>query len=122
MLSGQTILVVEAEFLIALDIQRILEGLGAGQMLFARAPHEVRELAPRWQSIELAIVEIGPNPTAGSTLVHELRDQSIPVILITADHALRQGHPDFPSIPVTIKPMSDEDLAAAIAQALASRT
>ena len=121
MLNGQTILVVEAEFLIALDIQRMLEGLGAGQMLFARAAHEVQELAPRWPTIGLAIVEIGPN-FSETTLVHGLLAENIPVICSAADSALRQGHPDFPGVPVVIKPMSDEDLAAAIAAALTSRT
>jgi two-component system, response regulator PdtaR len=121
MLNGQTILVVEAEFLIALDIQRMLEGLGAGQMLFARAADEVQELESRWQTIGLAIVEIGPNSSGETTLVRSLLADNIPVICSTADSALRQGHPDFPGVPVVIKPISDHDLAATIAAALTGR-
>ena len=121
MLNGQTILVVEAEFLISLDIQRMLEGLGAGQMLFARAADEVQELGTHWQTIGLAIVEIGPNSSDAATLVRGLLAENIPVICSAADSALRQGHPDFPGVPVVIKPMSDPDLAAAIAAALTDR-
>lgn len=121
MLHGQAILVVEAEFLIALDVQRMLEGLGAGQMLFARTADEAHELTPHWQSLGLAIVEIEPHAPRAAALVRGLLSEDISVILSSADGASRRGHPDFPGVPVVIKPMSEEDLAVAITAALAAR-
>ena len=114
MLNGQTVLVVEAEFLIALDIQRMLEGLGVDQMLFARTADEAHELAGHWPSLGLAIVEIRSDAPRSVTLVHSLRLAGVAVILSTADGAIRQGHPDFPGVPVIVKPMADDDLATAI--------
>ena len=122
MLNGQTILVVEEEFLIALDIQRMLETHGTGQMLFARTAEEAHELEAYWPSIRLAIVEIRHDGAHSLTLVRRLRDAGVAVVLNTADSAIRRGHPDFPDVPVAVKPMAEEDLVAAIEQAVALRT
>ena len=122
MFSGQSILVVEEEFLIALDIQRMLETRVAGQMLFARTAEEAHELEAHWPSIGLAIVEIRRDGQHGPALVRRLRDAGIAVVLNTADSAIRRGHPDFPGVPVAVKPMTEEDLVAAIERAVALKT
>lgn len=121
MLTGQTILVVENEFLIALDIQRILESHGTGQMLFARTAEEAHELETYWPSIGLAIVEARHDWPHSLALVRRLRDAGVAVVLNTADSALRRGHPDFPDVPVAVKPMAEEELLSAIEQAVAVR-
>ena len=56
MLNGRTALVVEEEFLIALDVQRMLEALGVGLTLFARTPAEAEQLRARWPEIAIAIL------------------------------------------------------------------
>ena len=119
MLNDQTVLVVEEEFLIALDIQRMLETHGTGQMLFARTAEEAHELETHWPSIGLAIVEVRHDGAHSLELVRRLRDAGVAVVLNTADSAVRRGHPEFPDVPVAIKPMAEEDLLAAIEQALA---
>lgn len=118
MLNGQTVLVVEEEFLIALDIQRMLEAQAAGQMLFARTADEAHELEPHWPSIGLAIVEIRPDGPRSQALVRRLVETGVAVVLNTVDSTIRQGHPDFPELPIVIKPMAEDDLIAAIGQAL----
>lgn len=120
MLSGQTILVVEAEFLIALDIQRMLEELSVGQMLFARTADEAHELVSHWPSLGLAIIEIRPDNHRSTTLVHGLQRAGIPLIISTADSLIRQGHPDFPDVPVVVKPVAESELSAAIRAALSA--
>lgn len=122
MLNGQTILVVEAEFLIALDLQRMLEGLDAGQMLFARSSDEARELEPHWPSLALAIVEVRPDQPHATALLRGLQVASIPVVISTADNAIRHGHPEFPGVPVLLKPVAEEDLAPALHTALQPRS
>lgn len=121
MLNGQTVLVVEEEFLIALDIQRMLEAYDTGQMLFARTAEEAHELEPHWPSIGLAIVETRRDWPHSLELIRRLRDAGIAVVLNTADSAIRRGHPDFPGVPVAVKPMAEEDLLAAIEQAVAPK-
>jgi CheY-like chemotaxis protein len=118
MLNGQTILVVEAEFLIALDLQRMLEELNAGQMLFARSPQEACQLEPHWATLALAIVEVQPDQPQAAVLLHGLHAAGIPVVISTADTAMRRGHPDFPGVPVLLKPVAEEHLAPALQLAL----
>ncbi|UJW87119.1 response regulator [Devosia sp. SL43] len=118
MLDGKTILVVEAEFLIALDIQRMLEGMSADQLLFARSADEAHELGQHWDALGLAIVELRQHQPVSMALVQSLRDRDIPVVISSADGAIRQGHPDFPGVPVLVKPMAEDDLANAIRQIL----
>lgn len=121
MLNGQTVLVVEEEFLIALDIQRMLEIHTTGQMLFARTAEEAEELEAHWPSIALAIVEIRNDRAQSLALVRRLREAGVAVVLNAPDSAMGHGHPDFPGVPVAIKPMSEDDLLAAIEQAVAPR-
>lgn len=121
MLNGRTVLVVEDEFLIALDIQRMLEEHSAGQLLFARTPEEAYELEPHWSSLNLAIVEVRAVAPHSLALARRLLDAGIAVVLSTANGAMRQGHPDLPGIPVVTKPISERDLAEAIGQALSNR-
>ena len=117
MLNGQTVLVVEAEFLIALDIQRMLETLGAGQMLFARSIEEVDQMAANLSTVALAIIEIRPGQVMAIEKIGALMASGIAVILCSAG-SKKRGYPEFPDIPVLVKPMSEDDMTAAIEAAL----
>jgi hypothetical protein len=119
MLSGQTVLIVEAEFLIAFDIQAMLEDLSAGQLLLARSAAEANRFKPDWPSIDLAIIECVRNCVQTDELLTGLLQSGTPVVLNSSDSALIDGHPDFPDIPVIIKPMIEEDFRRSVAQAIA---
>ncbi|WP_240230289.1 hypothetical protein [Devosia lacusdianchii] len=121
MLNGKTVLVIEEEFLIALDIQRVLETLGAGQTLFARTVQEADAIAAQGTDIGLAIVEVRAGPAPSLELTHALVKSKVAVVLSTADVSLRRGLPQLPDIPVVLKPMAEDDLVAAIGLALAAR-
>lgn len=121
MLNGKTVLVVEEEFLIALDIQRVLETLGVGQMLFARTLQEADAIAGQDTDLGLAIVEVRTGGEPPLALAHALVNSKVAVVLSTADVSLRRGLPQLPDIPVVLKPMAEDDLVAAIGQALAAR-
>ena len=118
MLNGQTALIVEEEFLIALDIQRMLEAWGAGQTLFARTAAEAEELRSHWPEIGLAVVDIRSDDMPALSLAESLAAAGIPVVLATADAAVRQGL--TLQLPVVIKPVPEDIMASAIRQALAN--
>lgn len=120
MLTGQTVLIVESEFLIALDIQRCLETFGATQTVFARNTDEVFNAVERWPSFAVALVEVRHQDNADAALLRALADAGMKLILLTADATLRGGHPGFPVAPVVMKPFLEEDLASALQQALAN--
>tara|TARA_R110002124_G_scaffold114535_31_gene269534 strand:- start:4583 stop:4987 length:405 start_codon:yes stop_codon:yes gene_type:complete len=124
MLNGQTVLIVEAEFLIALDIQRMLETLMAGPMIFARSPQEAHEHRQRWSGVDLAIVEIGRDQDPALSLLSALQESGIALIIVTTDSTMNQGHPAFPGAPVVVKPMVEDAFHGAVTQALdqSSRT
>lgn len=119
MLNGKTVLVVEEEFLIALDIQRVLESLGAGQTLFARTLEEADSIAAQGTDLGLAIIEVRTAPDPSAALTQALIDSNVAVVVSTANVSLRRGLPQLPGTPVVLKPMAEDDLVAAIGQALA---
>lgn len=120
MLKGRAALIVEEEFLIALDIQRMLEGLGVGQTLFARDAEEARQLRSHWPDLALAIVELRPDASRNERLPQDLAAAGIPFVVTTGDFSLSRQL--GATAPVVLKPIPEQALASAIAQALASRS
>ena len=118
MLNGRTVLIVEAEFLIAFDIQRMLEAQLTGSMLFARSPVEASEHQALWPTIDLAIVDVGLDAEGILPLLLGLRQAGVALILSTTESKMRQGHPQFPGAPVLIKPMIEDDFHRAVSAAL----
>lgn len=116
MLNGTTVLVVEEEFLIALDIQRMLENLGASQVLLARNAEEAHAMEAYWPDVRLAIVEIALEQQRPLHLIDSLTRSGIPVVICSADTGLRHGVVQFASLPVLTKPMAETDMVSAINQ------
>lgn len=121
MLNGRTALIVEPEFLIALDVQRMLEALGVGQTLFARTVEEAGQLGAHWSDIALAVVEIRTHEPGATQLALALKAQGIPVVLTTAELGQAKGVPEFPGLQILLKPVPEEAMASAVQQALAAR-
>ena len=121
MLTGRTALVVEEEFLIALDIQRMLETLGVGQTLFARTAVEAEQLQARWPEIAIAIVEIRAGDASTSALAESLVAARIPTVLVTADFNARHGIAEALALPVVVKPIPEEHMTEAIGQVISAK-
>ena len=120
MLTGHTVLIVESQFLIALDIQRCLEAFGVTQTVFARNAAEVLYAIDRCPSFSVALVEIRYQHDDDAVLLRALSEAGAKLVLLTADATLRRGLSDFPAAPVVMKPFLEDDLASALKQALAS--
>lgn len=119
MLSARTVLVVEKEFLIALDIQRMVEARSAKQTIFARSAAEALSQHRSWGNLGLAIIEVRSGDGDALALCRQLMVDGIPVIVCTADGPMRRGITELPGVPVVLKPLLDRDLASAIETALA---
>lgn len=120
MLNGRSALIIEEEFLIALDIQRMLETMGVGQTLFARNAAEARHLAIHWKDLALAIVELRMDDRGNHDLPTELAAAGIPLVVTTGDVGLRRTM--AVEAPLVMKPIPEESLASAVRQALANRS
>lgn len=122
MLNGRTALVVEEEFLIALDIQRMLENQGVAHTLFARTAPEAELLRPRWNDLAIAIVEIRSQDPPVFDLIDSLRTAAVPLVLITSDVTFGSGRgPGLSDLAVVIKPIPEDGMANAIRHAIAPR-
>lgn len=118
MFSGKRILIVETEFLIALDTQRILEGAEANGIVFARTPSEAARLESRWTGFDLAVCEVPLGKADEQALFHTIRSHGVGLVLTTVDVGLRHGLPGLDGVPVLVKPFSEQDLLAACRAAL----
>ncbi len=119
MLSGKRILIVEEQFLVALDMQRILEDTHAAQAIFTRTIEEAHSLKDRWGEFDLAIIEVQTDSFPALALARALHELGVAVVLTSADDAYRRGFPGFSGIPVVSKPFAENDLLEACATALA---
>lgn len=119
MLEGRTILVVEREFLIAIDIQRVLEASGAATTVFARSFAEARSLGTGWSGFGLAVIDVAPSDPDAIALAQDLAALGIPLVLTSSQVHLSRGMTQVPDAPVLIKPFTDAELIAACRAAVA---
>lgn len=120
MLSSLRLLIIEDEFLIALEIQRIVEGANASQTVLARDFREAQELAGRFGEFDLAIIN-PPEPASPETeIAARLATAGPAIVICTAGPVGLDGTP-LEGVEVVRKPFADGDLLAACRRALAMR-
>jgi DNA-binding response OmpR family regulator len=121
MLANTRLLIVEDEFLIALDIQRAVEDANARHTVFARNWREVAALEDRLEEFDLAIVT---PPAVGKTdeaAMARLVESGAAIVVCSAAHHSLEGTP-LAGAETVDKPFRDEDLLAACARALERRS
>jgi two-component system, response regulator PdtaR len=119
MLTGKRLLVVEGEFLVALDMQRILEEANASSLVFARSIVEAASLSSRFREWDLAIVELQRGSPTALLLIKELLAAGVAVVATSADPSIKRTVPGFQTVPVLNKPFGDAELLTACTVALA---
>lgn len=112
MLSGRTVLIVEAQYLIALDLQNTLDPLGPGRVVIAQDAIHAREIAQDLSECGLAIIEVERELPEHISLVGELRRMGVPVIGLTADSDLERHLNWFSGTPILLKPAPSESMLA----------
>lgn len=118
MLSGRTVLIVEAQYLIAMDLQNTLDDLAAGKVIIAQDPVHARELAPDWSDCGLAIVEVERELPEHIAFIGELLREGVPVIGLTADSELEKHLNWLSGTPILLKPAPSERMLALISDLL----
>lgn len=113
MLSGKTVLIIEDTALIAVDIETVLDELGATNIV-TDGGGESRPFTER--QFDLAIVDFRAATSLGDPFFAKLERDSVPVIFMMTDPEM--GGPEGFSgrFEVVQKPFAYEDLFAAIAR------
>lgn len=83
-LAGATVLIVEDEYLIALDAQRMAEEAGAAEVMLANSVEEVRKLLADGPRIDAVVLDLKLRHEDGSALVDELVRRGLPFVVSTA--------------------------------------
>ena len=119
-LHGMRCLVLDDEFLIALDIQQILEAAGAASVTCAASAEDALAALRRGEPYDLAVLDLklsGPMPTS-LAIAGLLTQQKLPFVFLTGarpDDALLKKYPD---VPVVEKPYQAKLLLDAIGRTL----
>lgn len=111
-----TVLVVEDNYLIALDLEAHVRALGFGEVLLAENAEQALSLAENAQ-IAVALLDLGLGDGATSEAVStRLAAMGVARVVVTgfAD-TFAEGHP-FHGVPVVRKPFNAADLRDAIEQ------
>lgn len=115
-LNGASVLLLEDEYLIALDAEQILLGLGAGEVAVACTLAEARALADE-RTFDVAMLDVNINGELSFPFAEELWSRSIPVVFATGYEMRDRTLPEF-AVAIT-KPYTGDGLFAALTNAMA---
>ena len=119
-LRGCRILVVEDDFLIAMALERVLQDWGAevvgpaGNLCDAKKLAATKELSAALLDIQIRDEEVWP-------AAHILADRGVPFAFHTAHANAGSWPPEWRGRPVLIKPVTPEQLLAAMAELVGDR-
>ncbi len=118
-LSGLRILVLEDEFLIAMDVEQLCRDHGADDVAIARSLGELEAIDPAPFDAAIVDVMLGGASTLG--FARELADRGVPFVFASGYTELKEMRDAFPSVEVVGKPYAGNDLIDAISRARATR-
>ena len=120
LLIGKRCFVLDDEFLIALDIQQILERAGASHVSSVASAAEAIELLVREPKFDLAVLDVKLGSVERNSLdvAALLHTQGVPFVFLTGMRADDVHAKTFPSAPVIEKPYDAGALLRAVHHAL----
>jgi CheY-like chemotaxis protein len=121
LLSGKRCFVLDDEFLIALDIQQILERAGASYVASATSAAEAIEVLARERKFDLAVldVKLGGGERNSLDVAALLQAQGVPFVFLTGMRVDEVHAKTFPTAPVIEKPYQATALLRAVQHAFA---
>jgi CheY-like chemotaxis protein len=122
-IAGKRFLVLDDEFLIALDIQQILENAGAANVVAVNSAEDALAALRDGAQFDLAVldVQLGHKTHTGLLVATELAKQTKPFVFLTGLQYRDVHTTHFPDIPVVEKPYQASLLIEAVLRALQMR-
>lgn len=120
LLSGKRCFVLDDEFLIALDIQQILERAGASHVASVASATEAIQVLSREPKFDLAVLDVKLGGVERNSLdvAALLHTQGVPFVFLTGMRADDVHAKKFPNAPVIEKPYDATALLRAVQHAL----
>ncbi|WP_331158693.1 response regulator [Steroidobacter sp.] len=120
-LDGARVLLLEDEFLIALDAEQILHELGAREIETTSTLSEAEEraLVGRY---DVALLDVNVNGQMSFSLAESLRSRGVPVVFATGYELKERALPDIDPALCVSKPYTSERLRQALRAALEGST
>ena len=119
-LSGKRVLVVEDEFLIALDIQNILESAGA-EVVLAYRVKDALDTIHNNGPFEAALLDLKLDSETSLPIADQLRADGVPFVFSTGATGDTAIAARFQDVTIVAKPFGTETLVAALAAAMSTR-
>ena len=122
-LAGKRCLVLDDEFLIALDIQQILERAGASEVVCVASAAEARDLLRHESKFDIAVLDVKLSGPEGTSLgvAEALSGKGTPFVFLTGMRVDDVHAKRFPQAPVIEKPYDATSLLDAARRALAPK-
>ena len=120
-LDGARVLLLEDEFLIALDAEQILKELGAQRVETAATLSEAEQRA-RDGDFDIALLDVNINGQMSFNLAESLRARGVPVVFATGYELKGRAIPNLEAAFCVSKPYTSDSLRQALCAALAARS
>jgi len=117
-LDGARILVLEDEFLIAMDVEQLCRDHGAAEVSVLRRVEEAEAGQFETRRFDVAIVDLMLGGSSALPVAAKLRDRGVPLVFASGYPGLDQELSAFPGVKILAKPYLSADLVSAVAQAM----
>ena len=116
LLDGLRVLILEDEFLIAMDVEQLCRDHGAREVSIARDLVEI-DAGQVKETFDVAIVDLMLNGVSTIDFATALRDQEVPFVFASGYSDTPELLNAFPGVELVAKPYSGDDLIQAVAAA-----
>ena len=120
-LTGRRVLVVEDEFLLAMELETLLQRGGCIVLGPVPTIHQALAVLDHEQP-EVALLDVNLKGERATPVAAALIDRGVPFVLITGYSRLQLTEPELCAAPRIDKPLTCRDLKRAMAQALETAT
>jgi len=120
-LAGKSILVLEDEFLIAMDVEQLCRDCGAGEVSIVRSLEEA-DRADCHATIDVAILDVMLGDRSTFDFARTLIEKGVPFLFTTGYSDPETLAAQFPGVEVVNKPYAGPDLIRALLDTLARQT
>lgn len=121
-LEGVRILILEDEFLIAMDVEQLCRDHGAADVYISRSLEELGPEPITSISFDAAVVDMKLGGASTFDFARQLLDARIPFVFATGYADATEFATIFPGVDVVGKPYLGADLIAALSSALQRRS